>query len=168
MSTVTRVNTYVYSVNYVADQLLRSLKDLIREIGLDPANFVDSWKSTNLALTTWLHSRHLERITLEIYDPGAPNVAILVPEFEIVYGDGDDDGAFWVDGEALRYQLRKEGLVPQACRYSLVVFTKPGRPDVAGWGPGSSRSRAGMTRYLSGTAIASPGLAAASGYWARG
>jgi len=34
------VNTYTHSVTYLADNVLRSLKDIIRESGLNPANFI--------------------------------------------------------------------------------------------------------------------------------
>jgi hypothetical protein len=168
VSTVTHVNVYAYSVTYLTDQMLRSLQTLIRELGLSPRRFADDWPSSERAISTWLNSRHLERIALEIYDPATPSEAILVPEFEVVYGYGDDDdGGFWIDAEALRYEILKTGTLPSECSYSLICFTKPGRPDVDGWGPVASRSREGMTRYVAGTTIGAPGLAANSSYWTR-
>lgn len=167
MSTFAFVNTYAYSVTYLTDKMLRSLQELVRELGLDPRKFTTGWESSNLAISTWLTSGHLEKISLEIYDPAQPAEAILVPEFEIVYGSGADDGSFWVDGEALRYEILKAGKLPSQCTYSLICFSKPGRADVPGWGPVDSRSREGMTRYVAGTTIGAPGLAASSAYWAR-
>ncbi|MGH6866003.1 MAG: HORMA domain containing protein, partial [Methyloceanibacter sp.] len=67
--TVVLVNTYTHSVVYVADNILKSMKDIIRLSGLDPANLVDGWASTMNALQTWLQSRHLDMVVLEIYDP---------------------------------------------------------------------------------------------------
>ena len=32
------VNTYTHSVTYVADNILKSMKDIVRLSGLDPAN----------------------------------------------------------------------------------------------------------------------------------
>jgi len=43
MTTVT-VNTYTYSVTYVADNILKSIKDIIRLSGLDPSNLVDRFR----------------------------------------------------------------------------------------------------------------------------
>jgi hypothetical protein len=167
MSTFAFVNTYAYSVTHLTDNMLRGLQELIRDLGLDPKKFADDWPSSSLAVSTWLQSRHLETLALEIFAPDDQAKPALVPEFEIVYSsDSDDDGSFWVDGEALRYEILKAGVLPSECTYSLVCFNKPGRPDVTGWGPCSS-SREGMTRYVAGQTIGAPGLAAKSAYWAR-
>jgi hypothetical protein len=168
MSTFAFVNTYSYSVTYLADNMLRGLQELIRELGLSPAKFADDWASSERAISAWLGSRHLYKLALEIYDPDGPTKALLVPEFDIVYGaDGDDDGTFWVDGEAMRYEILKTGTLPSRCSYSLILFTRPGRPDVTGWGPVESRSREGMTRYIGGRVIGAPALSANSAFWAR-
>jgi hypothetical protein len=50
------VNTYTHSVTYVADNILKSLKDIVRLSGLDPSKLVDGWESNMLALRTWLDS----------------------------------------------------------------------------------------------------------------
>jgi hypothetical protein len=168
MSTFAFVNTYAYSVTYLADKMLRGLHELIRDLGLDPRRFADDWGSSERALSTWLESRHLYKVALEIYDPRHPDDAILVPEFDIVYGsDQDDDGSFWVDSEALRYEILKAGVLPSQCLYSLLCFNRTGRPDVDGWGAVGGRSRDGMNRYVAGKTINAPGLSANSGYWAR-
>ena len=52
------VYSYTHSVTYVADNILKSFKDIIRLSGLDPANLVESWDSKMLALKTWLASGH--------------------------------------------------------------------------------------------------------------
>jgi hypothetical protein len=168
MSPVTVVNTYAYSVNYLASNMLRQLQELIRELGLNPHRFADDWPSSERAMATWLGSRDLVSVALEIYNPSKPTTAILVPEFDIVYGsDADSDGSFWVDGEAIRYEILKAGALPSQCGYSLLCYTKPGRPEVDGWGPVGERSRDGMNRYIAGRTIGAPGLSATSAYWAR-
>ena len=162
------VNVYAYSVNYLTGQLLRGLQQVIRELGLDPRRFADDWPSSERAISTWLQSRDLYKIELEIYDPARPSNAILAPEFDVVYGDdGDDDGSFWADTQAMFYEILKSGALPSQCTYSLLCYTHPGRPDVSGWGPGDSRSRDGMSRYVGGRVIGAPGLAANSAFWAR-
>jgi hypothetical protein len=165
---VTVVNTYAFSVNYLASNMLRQLQDLVRELGLNPQWFVDDWPSAENAISTWLHSRDLESVALEIYDPTRPARAILVPQFDVVYGtDSDGDGSFWVDSDAIRYRMLKAGAMPSQCSYSLLCYTKPGRPAVEGWGPVGERSREGMSRYVAGKTIGAPGLSATTAYWAR-
>ena len=51
------VNTYTHSVTYVAENILKSLKDIIRLSGLDPTNFIGEWESNLRATRTWLESR---------------------------------------------------------------------------------------------------------------
>ena len=43
MSTSTFVISYAYTVTYVTTKMLLMLKEIIREIGLDPSNFTDDW-----------------------------------------------------------------------------------------------------------------------------
>jgi hypothetical protein len=56
------VYSYAHSVTYVADNILKSFKDIIRLSGLDPSNLVEGWDSKMRGLTTWLASGHLERV----------------------------------------------------------------------------------------------------------
>jgi hypothetical protein len=42
MTTTVSVNTYTHSVTYVADNILKSIKDIIRLSGLNPAKFAGS------------------------------------------------------------------------------------------------------------------------------
>ena len=63
------VNTYTHSVTYVADNILKSFKDIIRLSGLDPSNLVASWESKMRALRTWLDTGDLERVVLEVFNP---------------------------------------------------------------------------------------------------
>src|SRR3546814_11506173 len=64
--TIVAVNTYTHSVTYVADNILKSMKDIILLSGLDPTNLVDGWASKMRALQTWLASRHLDVVVLDI------------------------------------------------------------------------------------------------------
>lgn len=68
MTTVS-VNTYTHSVTYVADNMLKSLKDIIRLSGLDPTNFIEDWDVNMRGIKRWLQTQDLERVDLEIYDP---------------------------------------------------------------------------------------------------
>jgi len=168
MSTFAYVNTYAYSVTHLTDNMLRGLQELIRELRLSPQKFAHDWRSSELAISTWLGSGHLYKLALEIYDPSEPDEAILIPEFDIVYDtDSDDDGSFWVDGEALRYEILKTGVLPSACTSSLLCYNRAGRPIVDGWGEVEARSRGGMTRYVAGRSIGAPRLAANSAVWGR-
>ena len=58
--TTVAVNTYTHSVTYVADNILKSLKDIIRLSGLDPSEFVGDWETHMRGVQTWLNTGDLE------------------------------------------------------------------------------------------------------------
>lgn len=164
MSTVATYS-YTHSVTYVTDNILKSLKNIIRLSGLDPSAFVGTWSSCQLAIKTWLDSEHLEQVTLEIYNPDNDKL-ITRWDIEVVYGWSlAGDGSFWTDTDQLEYAIRKTGLLPSQAKYDLLLFTKPGRPNVTGWGPGTTRSTEGMVRQSLGSTIEHNGLGGQTGYW---
>lgn len=160
------VNTYTHSVVYVADNILKSLKDIIRLSGLDPAAFVGDWGTNQRAIKAWLESQHLRGVWLEIYNP-TTNALITRWDIEISYAWSSGDGSFWTDTEQLRYAIQKAGVSPASARYSLLLDTKPGRPDVTGWGSGFARSTAGMVHQGLGSTIEHNGLGGRTSYLRR-
>lgn len=163
MSTFTVAITYAHTVTHVSTKMLLTIKEIIREIGLDPGQFTDDWNTNERALSTWLSSRHLERVTLEVY---SPRTGALVTRWDLdVLYSTVGDGALWVDTDAIRYSIAKAGLVPSSCRYELKMTTAPGRPDVSGWGSCEFRSTEGFRRYAVGATIGGNGLTAQTSYW---
>jgi len=158
------VYSYTHSVTYVTDNILKSLKDIIRLSGLSPANLVNSWDSKHRAIKTWIESKHLERVELEIFNP-LTNKLILRWDLDIVYQWSDGDGSFYTDTEQLRYAIKKAGVAPENASYEVILRTKAGRPDVAGWSPCSSRSTEGMVRQSLGSTVEHSGLGASAAYW---
>lgn len=164
--TTVAVNTYTHSVTYVADNMLKSIKDIIRESGLDPANLVGSWQSKMLAMTTWLRSEHLVGITLEIYS-SKTDALVGRWDMEVTYGWGSGEGHFWTDTEQIKYAIRKAGVAPSDAEYRVVLRTKPGEPHVAGWGDTTLRSTAGFVRQSLGSTVEHNGLGASTAYWRK-
>ncbi len=164
--TTVAINTYTHSVVYVADNILKSLKDIIRLSGLDPTDFVGDWDLHMRGIQTWLNSGDLQTVTLEIYDPKTDDL-IFRWDIDISYGGSGDSGHFWTDTEQLRYAIQKAGLVPSQARYRFLVQTKLGRPDVFGWGSASFRSTDGMVRQSLGTTVEHSGLGGRTSYLRR-
>lgn len=164
--TTVAINTYTHSVTYVADNILKSLKDIIRLSGLDPASFVGCWDLHLRGITTWMASGHLERIVLEIYNPKSD--ALLGRwDIEIAYGWTSGDGSFWTDTEQIRHAIRKAGMASSDAQYRLLVDRKPGWEAVEGWGFAQYRSTTGMVRQSLGTTVEHSGLGANSAYWRK-
>src|SRR5262249_7248564 len=108
MSTFTVAITYTHTVTYVTTKMLLTLKEIIREIGLNPASFADSWQTYERAISTWLSSRHLQRVTLEVYNPRTSSL-VTRWDMDVLYAT-IGDGALWVDTAAVRYFIAKAGL----------------------------------------------------------
>lgn len=166
MTNVT-VNTFTHSVVYVTDNVLKSLKDIIQASGLDPTWITDNWKFLSDGFNTWMGSKHLEKVELEIYDPSTDKL-IIRWDIDICYGwSSGDDGSFWVDTDQLKYAIKKAGIVPSEARYTLNVRNKPDRPEVPGWTTASSRSIEGMVRQSLGSTVEHSGLGASTSYLRR-
>lgn len=158
--------SYTHSVTYVADNILKSLKDIIRLSGLDPTSLATNHASNMRALETWLGSGDLEKVVLEIYNP-ATSALIIRWDIEIVYSWSSGSGSFWADTEQLKYAIRKTGVNPIDAKYDLLLKHKPGAPAVDGWSSTSYRSTEGMTKQSLGSTIEHSGLGAQTSYWRK-
>ena len=165
---MTSVITYsrTQSVTYVADNVLKSLKDIIRESGMNPAKFVNDTGVNMRGLKTWLASEHLERITLEIYNPTTDRL-ITRWDIDVRYDWSSGDATFWTDAEQLKWAIRKAGIAPTNAKYDLILHNKTGWPDVDGWSRCSYRSTDGMVRQSLGSTIEHNGLGASASYWRK-
>jgi len=160
------VFSYTQSVVYVADNILKSLKDIIRLSGLDPTKLINDWAVLLRGLSEWIESRHLESVTLEIFDPKT-DVLLFRWDVEVVYTWDVSAGTFWTDTDQLKWAIKKAGLVPSQADYSVSVHNKPGRPDVSGWSRCTLRSTDGMVRQSLGATIEHNGLSANTTYWRK-
>ena len=165
MSTHVVVNTYTHSVTYVTDKLLCSMKQIIKQSGLSPENLTSSWETLERGIERWLETQDLEELHLEVYNPGT-DALVGRWDFEIFYG-AQGDGGFWLDADAIKYAIRKQGVWPGACDYRVVATTRPGRPDVIGWSKTTLRSTDGFVRQSIGTTIDGNGLSTGTGYWRK-
>lgn len=165
MTTSTFVISYAYTVTYVTTKMLHLLSNIIRDIGLDPSKFTKDWNTYEDGISTWLASRHLQRVTLEVYDPRT-NGLVTRWDIEVIYSSVGD-GNLWVDAAAVRYAIAKAGLVPSSCLYDIKLKTHPGAPSVVGWSDCSFRSTDGFQRYSVGATVGGSGLSAQTAYWSR-
>ena len=165
MASVVSVNTYTHSVSYVTDQMLRSLRYIITNTGLDPNKFVSDWKTYELGVQTWLGTRHLQTVILEIINTSGSLVTRC--DFTIDYSYGNGEGSMWVDTDALKHAIAKFGVIPSQCTYSITLVTSFGRPDVAGWGPSSLLSTDGHIKQSLGTTIGTHAIGAQAAYWRK-
>lgn len=165
--TTVNVCTRTHSITYVTDNILKSLKDIIRLSGMDPGKFAEDWDLYQRGIKTWLESEHLEQVILEVYHP-VTNGLIIRWDIAIQYQwTSGDDGVFWTDTEQLRYAIQKAGVAPGHAAYRLVVTNKQGRQDVIGWSSTTLRSTDGMVRQSLGSTVQHHGLGGNTSYWRK-
>lgn len=165
MSTTVHVNTYTYSVTYVANKLLLSLQTIIRWSGLSPERLTDDWEVLERGIKKWLETQDLTQLVLEVYNPWTD---ALIGRWDLGVSYGfTGDGSFWVDTDDIRYHIQKSGSWPSSCNYRVVATTKPYRPDVPGWSRTTLRSTDGFIKQSIGTTIDGSGLSVGTGYWRR-
>jgi Bacterial HORMA domain 2 len=79
------VSTAVYSATHVATNMLRGLKQIVAGCGLDTSKLVGHWSVLENGVATWVNSRHLEELVLEVWDTKSPNKLIGRFDFAIDY-----------------------------------------------------------------------------------
>jgi hypothetical protein len=167
MSTGVVVNTYSLSVTYVADNIQRTLKNILLLSGLDPAKLTSDWQSVNKALKSWMESKHLETIVLEVSN-AAGTTLVGRWDIQISYAwNGDDGSNFWVDTDQIKAAVRKAGQQPSSCAYRVLLQNKPGYPAVEGWSSTTYLSTAGFTKQSLGSTVEHSGLGASASYYRR-
>jgi hypothetical protein len=165
MSTLVSVNTYIHSVTFVTDKMLTSLKLIIILSGLDPGKLTSDWGALERGIRTWLGTKDLKRVVLEVYRPGSQTL-VNRWDFDIEYGFcSGDDGTMWIDPAAIRFAIKKCGFDPAGCDYRIIAVTKLGRQNVLGWGPATLLSTDGFVRHSVGTTIGANPLGTRTGYW---
>ena len=165
MGTAVQVNVHTYATTHVATNLIRSLKQLVVSCGLDATKLVGDWRILEDGVATWLGTRHLERLVLEVYSTATGRLVRRF-DFDVDYGyHPAGDGDLWIDPDTVDYAIRKAGQLPANCSYDILAQTSPGRPDVAGWSTGTWRSTAGLTRRSVGATVGGGHLGASLGVW---
>lgn len=157
----TQTYTTTHSANYIADRILGSLKDIIRDVGLSPAKFMDDWEFIENSIKTWLEEHGLKTVFLEIYDSSTDKLVIRT-DFDIKY-DGEE--MFWDDGQAIRTQILKLGKLPNACGYRLVVQRHDDARQLDGWSSTNLRDTIHLAPTSVGTAASAPGMNASGRMW---
>lgn len=166
MSVSVAVRSYTHATTYVADNILKSFKNILLYSGLDPDHLVDDWQVLHRGIKAWIDSSHLQKLVLEVYDPKTDQ---LVGRWDVNmnYEWTGGDGQFLTDTDAIRFAIKKSGVLPSSAKYRVVAVTAPGRPDVLGWSTTTLRSTEGMVEQRIGTSIEASGLSGGISYYRR-
>ena len=162
---VVSVNTFTHTAGYLTANLIRSVTDIIKAVGLDPGELPSA--TLDRGLKVWIEAEDLTKLVLEIYGRSTDRLVERF-DFDLDYTySTSSDGSFWLDTDQVRFAIRKAGLLPSNCSYRVVATTRPGRQDVPGWSNTTLRSTDGLTRHAVGTAIGAGTSAAGLAYYSR-
>ena len=164
--TAVSVTVGVYSATHVATNMLRGLKQIIAGCGLSTSRIMGEWEVLEDGVATWVDSRHLEKLVLEVWDTRKPDTLIGRFDFTIDYSYyGSGDGELWLDAETVAWAIKKNGSYASSCNYCIIATTSFGAPSVDGWSSMTLRSTAGMREHSIGTALGGGSMAAGLSYW---
>ena len=153
-----------HSVVFLSDNLRNTLREVIRENGLDPHKLMQDWENIERRIRAWLRSGHLTNIVIEFYRPGSTAAAARW-EFPIGYtGSGVDDD-MWLDKNYLRQLIAKAKRPTSDCTYRIVLSTSPEAERVDGFSECSFLSTSQLSARHAGTVIATGHMTARVTYW---
>ena len=130
----TRATTYAltHSITFMNDNLLNTLREVIREHGLSPDKLMNDRDTLARGITTWLRSGHLTDVVVEFYKPGG-TTAEARWEFPVRYAGSGVDDDMWLDKNYLRQLIAKAKRPSADCSYRVILLTTRGRANVSGF-----------------------------------
>ena len=99
----------------------------MRLSGLDPSQISGDWEVLERGIRTWIDSKHLETILLEVYNPKT-DALIGRWDIYIAYTWQGENGRFWVDTDQIKAAIMKAGVWPGNSKYRIVCSNKGRAP----------------------------------------
>jgi len=163
-TTYSQTFTQTHSIVFLSDNMRNTLREVIREYGLDPNALMQDWPTIERGIRTWLASGHLNNIVVEFFRPGA-SAASARWEFPVGYtGSGIDDD-MWLDKVYLRQLIAKAARPSLDCSYRVLLCTDSGAAPVSGLTYCSFLSTGQLAARHAGTVIATGHVTAGATYW---
>ncbi len=153
-----------HSITFLSDNLLNTLREVIRENGLSPEKLMQDRDVITNGMRTWLNSGHLTQVVVEFYRPGA-TTADARWEFPVGYSGSGVEDDMWLDKSYLKQLIAKAKRPSSECSYRIVLFTSSGAQRVAGFSDCTLLPTGSMVARSAGTVIATGHVTAGVTYW---
>src|SRR6266852_1223541 len=125
------VYTQTHSIVFLSDNLRNTLREILRENGINPSKLMQDWRDIERGIRPWLESGHLMSVVIEFSRPGS-SMASARWEFPIRYDGSGVDEDMWLDKAYLRQLIAKSARPTIDCIYRIVLSVGPGAPKVDG------------------------------------
>jgi len=169
------VKTWTSTYNFVVNETVTLLMQYVNNRGLDSSKLTTMREQLEDALWTWLSSRHLSRVRIEVYEPEANEATecfdlafdierpqdLSTAEIERI-----QERKFDSYHEEVLENLRELDAPPDDCTYRILVWLRPTNdvgeepPTVDGWSRTTARSTDHLEKTDLGDAIDTPAASA--------
>lgn len=179
-------STWTQTTNFVVVSTVGFLFDYAQARGLGTDKITNKRDDLESALYTYINTRHLRKVSIEVYEEGASRSEEAVERFDLTFEVKDpkdltkSEQEEMVDKEFNQYrkdvmkQLQDLDSLPENVDYRILIWCVPEndlgqeKPDVDGWSSTSARSTDNLNKKNIGDdAIKTPAITADASLWVR-
>ncbi|MBI1744517.1 hypothetical protein HYR54_15830 [Candidatus Acetothermia bacterium] len=151
------VKTLGMSVTHTVTETIHAWLRITGGLDLDTNMLINGRDSIEKVLKTWITSRHLKAVFLEVYHPGSNQ---CVARFDLVYSYdptcSNEAGGYTIKMDSIDEVVKQLKSKVQGAIYRIIVDLAENAPQVPGWTPTQPLSTDGLTKESIGNVFGSP------------
>ena len=177
--------TFAQAGTFVLNSTVGFLFDYAQARGLGTNKISSKREKLESALYTYLNTRHLRKVSIEVYEEGASKSDEAIERFDLTYEIKDPDDLSEEEEEQLldtdfnQYrkdvmeQLQDLDALPSNVDYRILIWCVPEndlgqpKPDVEDWSSTSARSTDHLNKKNLGDAVNTGAINADANLWVR-
>lgn len=177
--------TWTQTTNFVVTSTVGFLFDYAQARGLGTDRISNKREELESALYTYINTRHLRKVSIEVYEQGASKSDEAIERFDLTYEVKDPDDLSDSDIQRLQdkdfnqyrkdvmEQLQELDTLPQNVDYRILIWCAPEndlgqpKPDVEGWSSTTARSTDQLEKKDLGDAVNTGPINADASIWIR-
>jgi len=177
--------TFAQAGVFVVNSTVGFLFDYAQARGLGTDRIANKREKLESALYTYLNTRHLRKVSIEVHEEGASKNDEAIERFDLTYEVKDPDDLSDREIERLQdrdfnqyrkdvmEQLQDVDALPSNVDYRILIWCAPEndlgqpKPDVEGWSSTSARSTDHLNKKNLGDAVNTGAINADADLWVR-
>ena len=177
--------TWTQTANFVVASTVGFLFDYAQARGLGTDRISSKREKLESALYTYINTRHLRKVSIEVYEEGASKSNEAIERFDLTYEIKDpeelsqselqriEDKDFNQYRKDVMEQLQDLDSLPSNVDYRVLIWCAPEndlgqpKPDVDGWSSTSARSTDHLNKKNLGDAVNTGAINADASLWIR-
>ena len=177
--------TWTQTTNFVVTSTVGFLFDYAQARGLGTDRISNKREKLESALYTYINTRHLRKVSIEVYEEGASKSDEAIERFDLTYEVknpddlSDDDIQRLQDKDFNQYrkdvmeQLQDLDSLPSNVDYRILIWCAPendlgqSKPNVEGWSSTTARSTDDLNQKNLGDAVNTGPINGDASLWVR-